>query len=103
MSDNNDVPKTIEEAVATWRGELQSYLLEIQTFKNAPISEIFEKLSAWSGRAYYIRGKVIRSTNSSVKTFRTQEVDYFIQACDTQFKIWSRSHTAMKDEWEMSR
>lgn len=100
---NQVAKKTLDEGIESWREELGGYLKLIPTFQRLPIHEILKMLSAWSGRAYYIRSKVVRSTASSAQTFRTQEVDQFIQAVDTQFKIWSRAQSGMKDEWEMSR
>lgn len=104
MEQNTGRPKqmTEQEVIENWAKELTNYLLQMTKFRDLSASEILQNISAWSARAYYIRSKLVRSSHPKAKTLKTQEVDPFIQACDTQFKVWSRHQSIIREEWEMS-
>jgi hypothetical protein len=61
-------------------------------------------LSSFSARMSEIRSQIIRSAGGKAEeSFRTKEVDPFLNECQFQFKIWSRLITYAQFDWETSR
>jgi hypothetical protein len=91
-----------DSQLATWREELDEYHEAMADFPSCEPSEIFRSLAAYSARASYIRGQVMRVDNRALTNFRTKELDPFINTLDYQFKVWSRYQTTVQMEWEIS-
>lgn len=94
-------PKT--DIIKLWQKELDGYFEEMYKFGDLEPDEIFRKLSAWTSRASYIRGQIVRINNKRMQWFRTQEIDPFITECDRQFKNWSRTFSVQSLDWNMQR
>ena len=97
------VVMSTEKQIELWRKELLEYQMQMKNFRNMNIRQIFPILSAYSARASEIRMRVVRSPESRAQSFRTQEVDHFLESVQTQFKIWSRQQALMTTEWEISQ
>ena len=100
--------QTIEEAIPSWREELQGCLEQIYKYANDDLrnqdpTPIMRKLSAFSSRASYMRSVCIKSSNRKVIAFKSDEIDPFLKEIELQFRIWSRVHAIAKDEFEMTR
>lgn len=94
--------RSVDSQLEEWRTELDTYHGEMAQFISCDPSEIFRKLAAYSARASYIRGQVMRVDNRALTTFRTKELDPFITTLDYQFKVWSRYQTTVQMEWEIA-
>lgn len=88
--------------VDTWRGELDSYYQQMHLFQQMEPDEIFVALSAFSARASEIRSHLVRVDTRLHTSFRTREIDPFIDECDRQFKLWSRVQSVKDMEFRMS-
>jgi hypothetical protein len=86
-----------------WREELDSFYGTMQTFPSLRIDEILVTLSSFSARMNYIRTQIVRSENRMMGSFRTKEIDPFIEECDRQFKIFSRLMSLQSMEYDMLR
>lgn len=93
------VSAELTEDVDVLRKELDGYYQEMQEFSDP--GTIFLKLAAWTARAYEVRSRLIRSENRRVQTFRTRELDPFLECVDRQFKIYSRMVSLQKQEFDM--
>lgn len=89
-------------SIDVWRTELDDYYGEMQGFGNMDPVEVFLRLSAYSARASEIRSQIVRSENRRHLSFRTQEIDPFIDECDRQFKLHSRIQATREMEFKMS-
>lgn len=67
------------------------------------VGEILRALAAMSGRASEVRCHLMRTESRRGQGFRTRELDPFIEELDRQFKIWSRYHAVLQQEWDMSK
>lgn len=86
------------------REELDVFYADMCNFRSLDASEIFLKLAAFTSRASYIRGQIMRlPENRFMTNFRTKELDPFIDECDRQFKVWSRAFSVQSHEWEMTK
>lgn len=85
-----------------WRSELDSYYSEMRKFESMDPVEVFLRLSAFSARASEIRSVIVRSENRRHTSFRTQEIDPFIDECDRQFKLHSRIQSTREMEFRIS-
>lgn len=100
--------QTIEEAIPSWREELQTSLEQIYKYakddeKSQDYIAIMKMLSSFSSRATYIRSICVKSNNRKVIAFKSDEVDPFLKEVELQFRIWSRAAAIQKDEFEMHR
>lgn len=77
-------------AVERLREELDGYLEQMQTFPNLMPEEVFRLLSAWTARGTELRIQLNRSDNQRSSSFRTKEIEPFLDECDRQFKFHSR-------------
>lgn len=91
------------DLVRAWRSELDSYFARMKDFSVIEPDEVFRELSAMSARVSEIRGYLVRSQTRLANTFRTQEIDFFLQECDRQFKLYSRIMAIRTLDWEISR
>lgn len=83
--------------------ELSEYYQRIKAFGSMDVGEILRSLAAMSGRASEVRCALMRGESRRGQGFRTRELDPFIEELDRQFKIWSRLHSVLQQEWDMSK
>ena len=92
------------ENLNDWRPEILGYQKNMYEFhKTKDIKDILEQLSAFSARASWLRGLIIRSPKQEYVRFRIDELDPFIDEVREQFKIWSRYATIVTDEYKISK
>lgn len=94
---------TTEDFIEPLRTELTGYRTEMCKLKGHTTREVMVLLSGWHARATVMRAQASRSESRRANAFRTQEVDPFIEACDFQFRIWSRVQAFDSDEMRMAR
>lgn len=85
-----------------WRAELDSYYMSMLEFNELEPDDIFRNLSAWTARVSFIRGQIVRSESKVWAAFRTKEIDFFLQECDRQFKLWSRVFSVSSLDWQLA-
>lgn len=85
------------------RDELDDYFAIMQKFESMDPTEVMFALSAMSARASEMRFHVVRQDNRMANSFRTKEVEPFLEECERQFKIHSRIATLRALEWDMSK
>lgn len=90
-------------SVHGWRSELDAFYTRMGEFPGLQIDEILITLSSFSARMNFIRTQIVRSENRMMGSFRTKEIDPFIDECDRQFRIWSRMMSMQKFEYDMTR
>lgn len=94
-----DVPRDPKKSqIDQWKDELIVYFQVMKDFRNMDAEEIFLSLSAFSARASEMRSMLVRDTSKRSQSFRTQEVDPFIEECDRQFKFHSRAQAIREME-----
>lgn len=86
----------------SWRAELDVYYEEMQKFEGMDPVEVFLRLSAFSARFSEIRSRVVRTENRRFISFRTQEIEPFLDECDRQFRIHSRIQSTRDLEFRLS-
>lgn len=97
------VSNSSNSTVVLWREELDSYYELMETFETYDVDEILRALSAMTARVSHIRSSVVRNENRQTQSFRTRELDPFLEEADRQFKIWSRILSIRSMDWEMSK
>lgn len=85
------------------RSELDQYYQAMQKFSTLEPDQILMALSAYSARMGEIRLQLVRRDTRKSTALRCKEVDPFLEACEFQFKIWSRIVTTKTMELEMTR
>lgn len=93
---------TARSVISATRGEIDSFYKEMATFEDLDAAEIFKRISAMSSRMSYLRGCVMRSSDSKLQSLRIKEIDPFLSECDRQFKTWSRLVSVINLEWDIS-
>lgn len=88
--------------ISGWRDELDHYFLSMQQFAQCEVDEIFMTLAGFSARASEIRSRLVRMQTRVSQSFRTQEIDPFLEECDRQFKLWSRVQAVREMDFKLS-
>lgn len=96
-----DSPR-LQTGVEAWREELGAYFAEMQTFESMDLVEIFMRLAAFSARASEMRNQASQSDNRRANAFRSQAIDPFLEACDFQFRVFSRIQSVREMEFKIS-
>lgn len=96
-----DVPRETP-VIRALQGELDAYYVQMRGFSAADVTDIFMCLAAFSARASEVRGYLSRQVSKRIDSFRTKELDPFIEECDRQFRIWSRMQSVRQMEADMS-
>ena len=94
---------TVRTKLTDLEEEIDGYYDIMSEFGQMDSGAIMEYLSAFTARASMIRGQLIREDNRNLQTFRTKQLDPFIQECERQFKVWSRYISIRQFEWESSK
>lgn len=94
--------RTDASVIAGARAALDQYYAKMRDFGETDISEILMALAAFSAYASELRGQLQRYDNRRLQSFRTKELDPFIEELDRQFKIWSRYQAVRDMEFRMS-
>lgn len=77
--------------VQVWREEIFGYYEVMKTFNDMDPSDVFRSLSAYSARASEIRAHIGEKESRTEAAFRIRVIDPFLEECDRQFKIHSRT------------
>lgn len=98
------IKQKFEDNLDAWRAELDGFFDLMNTFSVMPSQEVLQNLASFSSRASYIRSQIMRlPENKRTTSFRTRELDPFLDECDRQFRIWSRCFAVQAQEWEISK
>ena len=87
--------------ITSFQGELDQYYAEMQDLCVMDPVEVFMKLSAFSARVSEMRSQLVRVDSRRSSSFRTKEVEPFLDECDRQFKIHSRIQAFREMELKM--
>lgn len=98
-------PANSDEAsvISAARRELDGYYVEMRHFDGFDVTDIFQKIAAWSGRAAELRSHLVRQESRRAATFRTRELEPFLEQLDFQFRIYSRLQSVRQMEADLSR
>lgn len=95
---------TSTDPLESLRAELDGYRDEMCTLgQYADPREVFMRLSAWHARANVMRAVTYQSESRRAAAFRAHDVDPFVDACEFQFKAWSRIQATTEAEIRLSR
>lgn len=105
------LPTTDDAArITTLRAELDRYVAELRDFSGylkhgagLEPDEVLLRLSSFHARASEIRQHITRNETRRANGFRTKELDPFLEACEFQFKVWSRLLSVRQLDWDMAR
>lgn len=99
------VASSLEEAVKkNWQPEILGFIEEMKTWEQGgECRTVLKRIGGMSARAFEIRIRLIRRPERWAQTFRTQEVDPFLEHCKFQKDIWSRIFETMKSDYEIMR
>lgn len=96
-------PLTAEaQVIRSLQGELDTYYARMRDFPQQDVTDVFMALAACTARASEVRGYLSRQSSKRIDSFRTRELDPFIDECDRQFKIWSRMQSVRQLEADLS-
>lgn len=85
-----------------WRSELDSFYAQMRKFESMHVQDVFMCLSAFSARAAEIRTQLCRDDSRKALSFRTKEVEPFLNDCEFQFKVHSRNQSVREMEFKLS-
>lgn len=90
-------PKPPETRIERWRTEILGYYKVMKEFNAMDPSDIFRNLSQFTARASEMRATISEHETKQQSSFRIKVIDPFIDECDRQFKVHSRtlSHEEM--------
>lgn len=88
---------------ASARAELAQYRAEMCELGSMEPRDVFMHLSSWHARAAVIRASTYESESRRASAFRSHEVDPFLDACDFQFRLWSRIQATTETEVRLTR
>lgn len=88
-----EVKLTERDEFARYNEELVGFYQTMQRLNSMDLTTVFESLSAWTARASEIRNRIVSSDSRRSNTFRTRQLDPFIDECDRQFKYLSRKQS----------
>lgn len=91
------------EPYAGARAELALYRAEMCALGDMEPRDVFMHLSSWHARAAVIRATTYESESRRASAFRSHEVDPFLDACDFQFRLWSRIQATTETEVRLAR
>jgi len=91
------------EQIHRLENELDGYLARMSDFPALDLGDVFSQLAAMSARATTIRLWIARSETRMLAAFRTRQLDPFLEECDRQFRLWSRTQAVRQMDWEMSK
>lgn len=83
--------KVINSRVEAWRTEISENYQIMKVFNDMDPSDVFRMLSQFSARASEIRSIIGEQESRKEASFRIRVIDPFIEECDRQFKIHSRT------------
>jgi len=90
--------------LASLQEELDEFYNEMQQFAGMDPGTVMVKLAAFTARASWIRSLIQRQVENRAWTkFRTTQIEPFIDECERQFRVWSRTFSVQTQEWEMSK
>lgn len=90
------------DSIEVYQGELDDYFAEMRGLNGMEPTQVLQKLSSWSARASEIRSQLVRVDSRRSNSFRTREIDPFLEECDRQFRIHSRLQSVRETEWRMA-
>lgn len=99
----NPGKKPPSSGVEWLREEMDGYLEQMKQFHHMPVDEVFRLLSGWTARATELRIQLNRSDNQRASSFRTKEIEPFLEECERQFKFHSRIQATHELDLKMVR
>lgn len=88
--------------IRSLQGELDTYYAQMRAFQRDDVTEVFMALAAFTARASEVRGYLSRQSSKRIDSFRTRELDPFIDECDRQFRVWSRMQSVRQLEADLT-
>jgi hypothetical protein len=93
--------------ITALRAELDSYFEIVKSFRELNTDEVLLHIAGMSGRVAEIRTQLVRTerygATAGGQSFRTKEIDPFLELLNLQFKIFSRLLSAQTLDYEMSK
>lgn len=84
-------PQSAETRIGRWRTEILGYYQTMKEFNNMDPSDVFRSLSQFTARASEMRATISEHETKQQSSFRIKVIDPFIEECDRQFKVHSRT------------
>lgn len=89
------------DTIARLQLEVDRYYKDLTKLNGLDPITAFQRLSAYSARASEIRSQLFRIESRKSQSFRTQQIDPFLEELDRQFKIHSRLQAIREMEFKM--
>jgi hypothetical protein len=94
--------RTDASVITAARAVLDQFHAKMREFESLDITEILMSLAAFSAWASELRGQCQRYDTRRLQSFRTRELDPFLEELDRQFKVWSRYQAVRELEFRLS-
>lgn len=89
--------------IPAYQAEIDGFYVLMKDFNELDLRGVLSSLAAMSARASYIRSLVIRNEGRQAASFRTRQIEPFLDEVDRQFKTWSRLQSVIQMEFDASR
>lgn len=101
--DRSQPVRTGGKDLKSFRSEMNECYKVMKSFNMMEPGDIFKTLAGFTARFSEVRSWTVRSDSKTWRSFRTQEIDPFIQECERQFKYWSRFLSDRTLDWDMAK
>lgn len=92
------------DLIPTFQAEIdQFYQAMAEEFNEIDVRSTMASLAAMSARVSFMRSQIIRNEGRVAKSFRTGQIEPFLEEVDRQFKTWSRYQAIVQMEFDASR
>ncbi len=85
-----------------YQDEIDEYYEVLKQLNQMDVADVFRTLSAYSARASELRTRLSRVDTKKAQSFRTREVEPFIEEIDRQYRYQSRNLTVMEIEMRLA-
>lgn len=93
----------LQDHIRAVRTEIDEFFADMRRFNEMEPDEVLQKLSSFVARAGELRSRLVRSGSNRMQALRTQEIEPFLELCDTQFKIHSRLIAVRQQDLDLVR
>lgn len=91
------------DLITPFQAEIDQFYSQMSDFNEIDLRGVMATLAAMSARASFMRSQIIRSEGRVAKSFRTGQIDPFLEEVDRQFRTWSRLQSIVQMEFDASR
>lgn len=94
---------TGSDLIPGFQAEIDQFFAQMADFSEIDLRGALASLAAMSARVSYMRSQIIRNEGRVAKSFRTGQIEPFLDEVDRQFRTWSRLQSVVQMEWDISK